>query len=247
MSAQGSFALAAVAFATVAIGGSLRAGAAVSAIETSGGVGEDTTPPVTTLYFNGGPPAPFFRAHALELTFEADDGADGSGVAVTEYRLNGDDWTTYEPFASPFLDGGDYVLQYRSRDTVGNLEESKEYSFTFEAFGDPGPPNGLALSVRPKRKVMRAGRRSRFRARVVNRGAFPAGALRVCARAPKRVKVNGPGCRAIRHVPAGATGTRAFVVRPKRAARGRRTRVRFTVEGPWLGELRATATLKVRR
>lgn len=75
------------------------------------------------------------------VALSADDGEDGGGVASTEYRLDGGDWTSY---TGPFRveAEGDHVLEYRSTDVLGNEEAARSLFFTVRACtvrGTDGP------------------------------------------------------------------------------------------------------------
>ena len=90
----------------------------------------------------------------VEVTLSAADGAEGTGVDFTEYRVNTDgdtgEWTTSEnaegddPFVTTFEvdDEGDHVVEFRSRDAAGNLEATK--SVAFEIAGDDPPGGGAS-------------------------------------------------------------------------------------------------------
>ena len=77
----------------------------------------DTTDPVTSDDAPSG-----WQDHPVSVTLTASD-AGGSGLAVTEYKLDGDsDWTPYlSPV--PVVSDGDHTLVYRSRDNAGNTED----------------------------------------------------------------------------------------------------------------------------
>lgn len=68
------------------------------------------------------------------MTLNATDNL--SGVASTEYRLNGGNWL---PYSSPitFSTDGQYTVEYRSTDVVGNVEGAKTVSFNI----DKTPPS----------------------------------------------------------------------------------------------------------
>jgi glucose/arabinose dehydrogenase/type 1 glutamine amidotransferase/regulation of enolase protein 1 (concanavalin A-like superfamily) len=55
------------------------------------------------------------------FTLAADD--DGSGVASTEYRLDGGAWTAYDGAVD--VTDGEHTVEYRSTDEAGNVEETK--------------------------------------------------------------------------------------------------------------------------
>ncbi|MFN3938891.1 MAG: OmpL47-type beta-barrel domain-containing protein, partial [Gemmobacter sp.] len=103
---------------------------------------EDTTAPTTELTLD---PAEAdgengWYVSAPTLTLSADDG-DGSGVAITEYRLGDGDWTAYdEPVV---LEDGDHEVSYRSTDQAGNVEETG----TTEVLVDTVAPETSAEAV----------------------------------------------------------------------------------------------------
>ncbi|HSI79393.1 MAG TPA: family 78 glycoside hydrolase catalytic domain [Solirubrobacterales bacterium] len=102
---------------------------------------EDVTPPATTHSFNpaSADGAEGWYRSPVEVTLEADDGADGSGVAQTEYRLDGGSFIEY---AGPFTISSDgiHALEYRSTDNEGNLEETRSAELKLDAT----PPTTLA-------------------------------------------------------------------------------------------------------
>ena len=55
----------------------------------------------------------------VQLVLDADDGFTGSGVAVTEYSIDGGAWTEYDD-ALAFDADGSYVVSYRATDVAGN-------------------------------------------------------------------------------------------------------------------------------
>ena len=84
---------------------------------------DDVTPPVTTAQLNGAPPVPSYDG-PVTATLTASDEVGGSGVESTEYRVNGGEWTAYNPLSPPmFTDPGGYSLEFRSTDVAGNVEE----------------------------------------------------------------------------------------------------------------------------
>ena len=107
---------------------------------------EDTTPPVTTAQLNGAPPVPSYEG-PVTATLTASDEVGGSGVESTEYRVNGGDWTAYNPLSPPmFTDPGGYSLEFRSTDVAGNVEEppgAVDFTIT-EDGGETTPPETTA-------------------------------------------------------------------------------------------------------
>ncbi|SFB27002.1 Protein of unknown function [Amycolatopsis marina] len=84
----------------------------------------DEQAPVTTASLEPGEPdgAGGWYRSAPAVSLSADDGA-GSGVAETEYQVDGGEWTAYtEPFA--VAGDGAHTVHYRSTDQAGNVEEA---------------------------------------------------------------------------------------------------------------------------
>src|SRR5262249_13638896 len=89
----------------------------------------DTAPPVTTATLTPGLRNGWYASPALTLS--ATDGL-GSGVASTQYALDGGAWTTYTGPVSGFTTGNHFV-QYRSTDAAGNAEAVKLLAFKVDA------------------------------------------------------------------------------------------------------------------
>ncbi|MFD3448343.1 OmpL47-type beta-barrel domain-containing protein [Microbacteriaceae bacterium 4G12] len=83
----------------------------------------DVTAPTTTVQVDGVSGENNYNTKDVTLTFTANDG-EGSGVAKTEYRVNGGEWTTVEGTVTISTEGKN-VVDYRSVDKAGNVEESK--------------------------------------------------------------------------------------------------------------------------
>jgi plastocyanin len=83
---------------------------------------------------NGAPPGPTYDG-PVTLTLTASDAA--SGVTGSEYRVDGGEWTAYNPVTPPVVsDPGSHTLDYRSTDQAGNVEEPPE-TVAFEISGGP--------------------------------------------------------------------------------------------------------------
>ena len=88
-------------------------------------LGDDTTPPVTTIYFD--PPYPDgdngWYVSDVTITLEATD--DMSGVDIIKYLLDDSDWLTY---TSPFTveSDGCHRITYYAIDKAGNVEQPSE-------------------------------------------------------------------------------------------------------------------------
>ena len=86
-------------------------------------VSDDATAPTTTAQRTGTGP--------VDVTLSATDGAGGTGVEWTEYRIDGGDWTrnTNSGNANPFVTtfrvtgNGEHTVDFRSRDRAGNVED----------------------------------------------------------------------------------------------------------------------------
>ena len=84
----------------------------------------DKAAPVTTATSSAQPGADGWYAGAPTITLTGADGGAGSGVASTQYAIDGGEWQTYtEPFAMPV---GEHTLRYRSTDRAGLAETAKE-------------------------------------------------------------------------------------------------------------------------
>ncbi|MDT8375086.1 MAG: Ig-like domain-containing protein [Bacteroidales bacterium] len=67
-----------------------------------------------------------------------------SGVKVTEYRIDGSHWGSYTPFQ--VSDEGEHLVEYRSIDNVGNVEEMRSLSVII----DNTPPVSTLSTGEPK-------------------------------------------------------------------------------------------------
>ena len=100
----------------------------------------DATAPRTTAALN--PPAPDKKDGTYKVpvtvTLDGADGA-GSGVAGTEYRVDGGAWTAY---TAPFTlsQNGNHTVDYRSTDVAGNQEPARSVSVRIKRSG--GRPGG---------------------------------------------------------------------------------------------------------
>ncbi len=95
----------------------------------------DNTPPTTTLSPEAGP-------YRLDTAFSLAASDAGSGVADTEYRVDGGLWA---PYAGPFtLLSGRHAIEYRSVDRLANLERVNRRDVDI-----PGPPPERAPNHKP--------------------------------------------------------------------------------------------------
>jgi Zinc carboxypeptidase/Chitobiase/beta-hexosaminidase C-terminal domain len=168
----------------------------------------DTTAPTTTATVVASPSGGFST-----VTLTADDqfAAGGSGVARTEYRVDGGAFQTYSgPFS--VLGAGAHTVDFRSIDEAGNTEATKSVSFT-----TPAAAAAVACNVRLQPGSFRAGQRTLARATVTLSGGSYEGA---------RVTFRGPGVN--RTVATNASGVASVRVRPSRRGTLRAAVVRDT-------------------
>lgn len=106
----------------------------------------------------------------------------------------------------------------------------------------------VTVGVMPRARVVGPRkRRARYRLEVRNASAADAGELRICARTKRRrLAIRGPACRAV-ELAGGERRTERVRLRIKRAARGRRTRIRFVATGEAIARQTVSATLRVKR
>ncbi|GLX11037.1 alpha-L-fucosidase [Microbispora sp. NBRC 16548] len=96
----------------------------------------DKTAPVTTATTDPAQPEGGSFTGPVTVTLKAVDETGGSGVAKTEYKLDGGDWTAY---TEPVKVSGDgqHTLAYRSTDKAGNAEEAKTLTLTISTPATP--------------------------------------------------------------------------------------------------------------
>ncbi len=98
----------------------------------------DDTPPTTTLLPAAGP-------YAVDTVFTLNATDAGSGVAATQFRVDGGAWTTYTGGFT--LGAGDHVIGYRSVDRLINTEAEKTRNVTVGAPPDWKPLVALVFSL----------------------------------------------------------------------------------------------------
>ncbi|UVI29019.1 OmpL47-type beta-barrel domain-containing protein [Paenibacillus spongiae] len=109
----------------------------------------DETPPVTTAALtpavpdgvNGNYKSP------VSITFTAED---DSGIEKTEYRIDGGEWQTYQSAPIVVSVEGAHTVEYRSIDLIGNVEATKQVSFTI---AQPKQPQALFYPAGPGKNV----------------------------------------------------------------------------------------------
>jgi PKD repeat protein len=207
----------------------------------------DRNAPVTTpLLESASEPDENGYSDPVTVTLEGDDGA-GSGVAATQYRvLPSGQWLPYEE-ALEFVAAGEYEIEYRSTDAAGNREAFGAVRFAIRSRVDTG--EDLDLTVTPAKLRIRPGKRARFEAALSSGADAPGHRFAtLCVKVnKKRFKVIGSRCVDIPSLAAASEVAQRFVLKAKKRARGKRTRVRFTATSPGIRTLSATAVIQVRR
>jgi PKD repeat protein/glucose/arabinose dehydrogenase len=89
-----------------------------------GGEPGDTTAPTTTISIPDATGQAGWYTTRPSFTLAAADETDGSGIASTEYRIAGGDWTPYTG-AVQVTGEGPRLVEYRSTDEAGNVEATK--------------------------------------------------------------------------------------------------------------------------
>lgn len=91
----------------------------------------DTLSPVTGHALDGALGDESWFRSTVDLTLAAQDRAIGppSGVAGSEYRIEGGPWTPYPAAGVPFEAEGEHTVTYRSLDESGNTEPARSASF----------------------------------------------------------------------------------------------------------------------
>ncbi|MBP2001559.1 DNA/RNA endonuclease YhcR with UshA esterase domain [Paenibacillus shirakamiensis] len=92
----------------------------------------DTAAPVTTVTSDGQTGAGVYNRGPVSITFAATD--EGSGVARTEYRVNGGAWTEASG-ALTLRAEGTHIVDYRSIDQAGNIEATQTLTVGIDTEG----------------------------------------------------------------------------------------------------------------
>jgi glucose/arabinose dehydrogenase/type 1 glutamine amidotransferase len=218
----------------------------------------DATPPATTASLS--PSAP---SGPVAVQLASSDAT--SGIARTEYSVDGGAWTAYSAVAPPVIAApGAHTVAYRATDNAGNVEPDGQVSFTIStpAAGPPptaGRVGGGGGGVTPPRGVeLRSPPRSLAGTRLA-RGLRVRGSCAGTEAGTVRLTVSRAGARKLRLGRRAATlagarvrcagGSFAATVAPKGKAKRalRRLRGRITVKlVVRMGGTTDTATLRVR-
>ena len=84
----------------------------------------DTSPPSTSIILNGTTGNNGWYTSKISVSLSSTDNVGGSGVAKTEYSLDGMIWNSYTPFT---IDAeGTSTVYCRSTDNAGNVEQTKQ-------------------------------------------------------------------------------------------------------------------------
>ncbi|NTW80237.1 MAG: S8 family serine peptidase, partial [Geobacteraceae bacterium] len=92
----------------------------------------DKAAPVTTISLNGTEGNNGWYKSDVTVTLNASDNYNGSGIASTEYSVDGTNWYTYTgPFMAPVVEGTS-TIYFRSTDNAGHVETTKTQSFKID-------------------------------------------------------------------------------------------------------------------
>ena len=109
----------------------------------------DTDAPTTTATLSPAPQNGYYRAPFVSLVAEDDIAGGGSGIASTEYNLDGAGWTAYTG-AFQVTAAGPHTLEFRSTDNAGNVEPTQSITFNVDGTGPAvtitTPPAGAVYS-----------------------------------------------------------------------------------------------------
>ncbi|MEK6589648.1 MAG: hypothetical protein AABZ11_03130 [Nitrospinota bacterium] len=102
---------------------------------------QDTTPPVTSISLSGAMGSNDWFVSDVTVNLTATDEAGGSGVAFTEYSIDGG--TSWSNYTGPFLisSEGMTAVLFRSQDNAGNVETAKSAGLKI----DKTPPSLAGL------------------------------------------------------------------------------------------------------
>ncbi len=141
---------------------------------------------------------------------------------------------------------GDHTFTVKSTNGEGaGPEETKAWTVTDDPT-PPGEPKFGALSVKPKNKAVKRGKKVTLTAKIPNIGNAAASGVKICVKAPaKLVKVK--KCQTVGSLAAGKTASAKFKVTvKKKAKKGKKATLKFIASGSGLASKTATAKVKVK-
>jgi regulation of enolase protein 1 (concanavalin A-like superfamily) len=212
---------------------------------------DDPDAPTTTAALDPAQPGPGgLYDRPVTVTLNATDG-DGSGVALTEYRIDGGAFTAYQ---SPFTvsASGRHEIEFRSTDEVGNVEAVKSVVFTIlpgagvvpgggapppTGGGTPPPvddePASFQLARLPRTTLAQLRQRG-LRVRVTCTAAMTGSAsLKVTRGTARRLRLGSTTTLARESIRCAGAGSRTVTLKPsakaKRALRRARGNVKATL------------------
>jgi hypothetical protein len=119
-------------------------------------VGQNEAAPVTQSAVEPGEPDGANGWYTTDVTVMLNASDDLSGVARTEYRLNGGEWKAYEGAVKVAAEG-ENLLEYRSADRAGNMEETRSIALPIDKtaptihvlpdIAELWPPNGRMAPI----------------------------------------------------------------------------------------------------
>ena len=163
-------------------------------------------------------------------------------------RLDGEGFSPcLTPKAYTNLSDGPHTFEVRATDSVGNTDPTPATrTFTVDTTPPAGKPKLASPKIKPRSKKVRRGRKVIFKVKVRNTGNAAAKKLKVCVRGPKKL-VKVPKCRRLGTLAAGKSKTVKFKVKvKKRARKGKKAKLTFTVYAKGAKKKSGKATLKIR-
>ncbi|MCB0870927.1 MAG: hypothetical protein KDB52_08860 [Solirubrobacterales bacterium] len=109
-----------------------------------------------------------------------------------------------------------------------------------------GEPN-LSLSVNPKKRKVKAGRKATFTVKVKNSGEAPAKGVKLCLKLNGPATTKGKRCRTLGVVMTGATQTRRFTVKAAKGKKKKSASVKFELQASNATRSSSAAKLLIRR
>ncbi len=106
-------------------------GAIVGCQSYTSGNNPDSIPPTSSASLFGAAGENSWYTSAVQVTLSASDNSGGSGVKLTQYRIDAGDWQNYAGAFSVSGDGG-HTVYYRSQDNAGNWETEKSTTFKID-------------------------------------------------------------------------------------------------------------------
>ena len=173
----------------------------------------------------------------------------GETQPVTGYRcsLDGSAFEACDSGSKSYtgLAVGSHTFKVKASNTKG---EGPETSESWSVSDGPGSKEGKfgSLKISPAKKTVKRGKKATLTAKISNIGEGPAGGVKICVKAPKKL-VSVKKCVNVGSIAAGASKSAKFKVTvKKKAKKGKKATLKFTATGSGLAKKTATAKVKVK-